>query len=444
MGNRWGNSGNSDRLYFFPLNIPDVRNWQFRIEYIPMTSKTKIRARKNAETTEEYIQPFNQRAEINAASAFGKSMYLTAQKTGTEEIAVVRRYFKLKDIPPLGSLVVHNGKRYRLTANSYSMTNTVFIQVTHLLSQNWTNKSKHISVDQKFRNWNIPRDMLWRNLYWEDYFIASKTKPNDEDMQDKTGNVPISGILMVLEGRPQYIGYPVRHAFFYKGKTTEYGVTLPCSTMGIANSLCFSFSMKDNLSAGLYKNGDYCDEAFYCGSAGTLENARIILSNGISNYNQDLLPKAIETYNKHTNAIFDKTFVVLKDPGEALKFTYQIHGIGKEEIFFGEKFFENNTTIKTYDENIDIGLKLILAKNYIRDGIDKYIESAGDLITDREEAFYISERETALEFEDTIKRQMESGDYKAWVIVDKDNYIYLASNDITTQRVYFSFSHEKK
>ena len=75
----------------------DVRKWKFRIEYVPMTSKMKIRARKNAPTKMEYIQPFNQRAEINAASAFGKNMYLTAQKTGCREIAVVKNYTRLNE-----------------------------------------------------------------------------------------------------------------------------------------------------------------------------------------------------------------------------------------------------------------------------------------------------------------------------------------------------------
>ena len=78
------------------LETLDIRDLSFRIEYIPMFSKTKIRARKNAPTKVEYIQPFNQRAEINAASAFGKSMWLTAQKTGVRETKFIKNYTNIK------------------------------------------------------------------------------------------------------------------------------------------------------------------------------------------------------------------------------------------------------------------------------------------------------------------------------------------------------------
>lgn len=155
----------------------EVRNWLFRIEYVPITSSTKMRARKSAKTKIDFFQPFNQRAELNAVGAFGKNMWLTAQKTGVREITVVKNYTRLADIPPLGALVLHKGKKYRLIANKRIITNTQYMQVIHTLSENWSAKSKYISVDQKYRNWSIPQDVLWRNLYWEDFFIISKNAP---------------------------------------------------------------------------------------------------------------------------------------------------------------------------------------------------------------------------------------------------------------------------
>lgn len=133
------------------ISSTDPRQWQFRISYIPMTTNTKIRARKRATGSVDYIQPINQRAEINSASALGKFLYNTAQKTGTEQITLVKWYTKLKDIPPLGCRVKHNGEHYILTANSIEMTNCVQVKVTHTLSKNWSNKSQYVSVDQKYR-----------------------------------------------------------------------------------------------------------------------------------------------------------------------------------------------------------------------------------------------------------------------------------------------------
>ncbi|MFQ7078523.1 MAG: hypothetical protein ACLRSW_11625 [Christensenellaceae bacterium] len=128
-----------------------------------MSSDIKIRARKSAKQNADYIQPINQRAEINSASALGKFLYNTAQKMGTEQITLVKWYTKIADIPPLGCRVRHNGEHYILTANSLEMTNCVQVKVTHTLSKNWSNKSQYVSVDQKYRNYKIPADILWRN-----------------------------------------------------------------------------------------------------------------------------------------------------------------------------------------------------------------------------------------------------------------------------------------
>lgn len=163
------NVDNLINIYFVSVLTNNPYDLQFRVEYIPMSSDIKIRARKSAKQNADYIQPINQRAEINSASALGKFLYNTAQKMGTEQITLVKWYTKIADIPPLGCRVRHNGEHYILTANSLEMTNCVQVKVTHTLSKNWSNKSQYVSVDQKYRNYKIPADILWRNMHWEDY-----------------------------------------------------------------------------------------------------------------------------------------------------------------------------------------------------------------------------------------------------------------------------------
>lgn len=457
-----------------PINAA-VQNLQYRIEYIPISSKTKLRARKAAETTQEYIQPFNQRAELNAVSAFGKNMYLTAQKTGTPEIKVVKNYKNLADIPPIGALVRHNGKLYRLVVNSYHLYNTVFIQVTHTLSENWENRSKHIAVDQKYRNWNIPQDILWRNLYWEDYLICSSEEPT----KSTKGSLPIAYAMGLFNKNPN-INKTISYMAWIFDDNGYKGVVCPISTYGTANSLVFTATFKDALSAGLSKvNDNYCEEALYCKKNGEIDFATVILTSdiGVGYYNfeegeysginatveqlnkqSDLYPK-IENIdqgikgNAPKDEIFREDFRILKDAGEALKFTYQVHimpsvaDIGK--IIIGNKFAELNPLIKRW-ETADKGLKVVYLTKYLRDGEDKLLTAniaeekaledyAGDFGFIGDDGLPIIKSDYWFITIDKITNE----NIKAWAVVDKNNNLIIGRND-TNVNIYFKCSHNRE
>ena len=458
-----------------------VREWQYRIEYVPVSTKTKIRARKTAKQEVEYLQPFNQRAEINAASAFGKNMWLTAQKTGTEQITVVKNYTKLKDIPPVGALVKHNGKKYRLVANNYLQTTTIYLQVTHTLSENWTSKSKHVAVNQKYRNYNIPQDMLWRNMYWEDYITVSSTgKTVDEDTA--TGKI--------LDKAIQLFYVPSTNdstmdtfCWMYDGNKTNsvqtVGAVIPCSTIGVANSIVISASFKDNLSAGLRKNYTAEDEfvyeeALYCKDDGTLESATVILSDGYGNgvyqngileenndaayleKSQQIYPSIVKSlvlqdtyYNAPKTPIFEKKFYVDKDAGEAIKFTYQVHFVTEGDCVVGNKVAEHNPLIKRYEKSATARqFKVWLLKNHIREGEDLIVPKDNDLAlsqTANGEVFTVwhpqGGNNARISLKDEVKAKLV--DYKAWAITDENNHLYVGRNENQEGIVHLCISHKR-
>lgn len=433
-----------------------IMSFKFRVEYVPMTSKTKMRARKNAQTKVDYIQPFNQRAEINAASAFGKNMWLTAQKTGCREIKLVKNYTKLGDIPPLGALVMHNGKRYRLVANHYVQTNTVFMQVTHTLSENWSKKSEHVSVDQKYRNWNIPQETLWRNLYWEDYLRVGTSLKKGADVN---GSVSLANIMqgLVVSSTNDTTIDNLEWSFSYKEGGKEYDdiVVAPCSTYGIAHSLIFSASFKDNLSAGLRvadTDKYLCEETFYCKSDGTLDTATVKLGEGFVSVNPWLYPRVSDADNKVDNVVFEETFQIDKDPGEALKFTYQIHLIGEDNCLFGNKFAEHNPLIKEWNENRKF--KVWLLTRYIREGADILETGSGDTsydhTTDGEQFTLTALGKTAeygeayqLSLKNTVINNLANGSYRSWAITDENGNLYVGANDANINVVYLQLHHKR-
>lgn len=495
----------SDMATTFWYIVGDVRKWQFRIEYVPMTSKTKIRARKNAPTKEEYIQPFNQRAEINAASAFGKNMYLTAQKTGCKGIKLVKNYTRLNDIPPLGALVRHNGKKYRLVANHYDFTNTVYVKVTHTLSENWSEKSKHVAVDQKYRNWSIPQDTLWRNLYWEDYLRVGTSRKRGEDV---TGGIALEHIMQVLSVTSSsdvtvdtFSWYTYDTVFgnidVDDKEDSEVnaelrGASIPCSTYGIANSMIFSASFKDNLSAGLRASAwgeDYlCEETLYCKADGTLDNVNVILGRGCGVAASFAIDDSMKDYQSIALAeleivqnvvypailrlpvgtdyafanivqtpVFDEKFCVYKDAGEAIKFTYQIHLIGEDDCVFGNKFAEHNPLIKDW-KGKNRTFMVWLLTHYVREGVDVLETTTGDEYREKDEEWKFfdvePEEQTSNEISEygavfkltlklAISEDLKEPKYKAWAITDEKNNLYVACNDKKITTLYFQLHHKR-
>lgn len=441
------------------LKVKDIK---FRVEYIPITSDIKIRARKSAKTDVDYIQPVNQRAEVNSASALGKFLYNTAQKTGTEQITVVKWYQHLADIPPLGCRVRHNGEHYILTANSFEMTNCVQMKVTHTLSKNWSNKSQHVAIDQKYRNYKIPADILWRNLYWEDFVEISKEK--HEVASENSGSI------MYGKWLPQLLcnhtnDTTITSLFLTRkdeATNRQIGVVVPCSTLGIANSIIFTASMKDNLSAGLRMNPledkQYCEEVYYCDKDGKLKEGTIILADNIEHFNAEQYPytewstiEGQEYYmNSPGNTMFRTTFSIDKDPGEALKFTYQCYFVSDDvDIVIGNKLTETHRLIKKWTQ--DRKFRFWRLTRPMRQGADKVFSYDGesvlietDLTRERYWKYNLggTNNNASLELGKSAQSYL-STDYAGWAITDENNNLYIGCNDVNQAVLYFMHVHKR-
>lgn len=460
----------------------DPRLWEFQIEYIPMTSATKMKAHKAEPTTQGYTQVVNQRAEVNNAEAFGKYLHTTAQKTGTEKLAIAKIYKQLKDVPPIGAVVKHNGERYRLIVNSWNITNPFTFAVTHLLSKNWSSKSKHISVDQKYRNWNIPFDSyIWRTLYRESFVEIGERMTADGGAPFNNRNQCIKDMFTTDAQTVQ----PLRNMFFYNGEGDgAKGVVLPTTTMAIGNSFIISATVQDNLSAGLRisaTDSEFCEEVLYCNDDGTLEKARVVLSQQLINYDAAAYPAIITGDNpKNTAGVatYGETLYVDKDPGEALKITIQAHFLPNADwVVIGNGLAQTVPYISDKQRTF----RLYALKQYIRDGVDKLdaetLNGANLLIKDDKDGFsqsvYLPSIKppssgdieivpppgtdenpfnkfsdmvlcngTVLSFIDNVNSWLDnnSSTYKAWAITDENDNLLIGSNDINKRTVYFNWT----
>ena len=458
------------------INAGDPKYWEFQIEYVPMTSATKMKAHKAEATEQAYTQVINQRAEVNNAEAFGRYLHLTAQKTGTEKLAIAKIYKQLKDVPTIGAVVKHNGERYRLIANSWNITNPFTFTVTHLLSKNWSSKSKHIAVDQKYRNWAIPFDSyIWRTIYYEE-FVEIGVKETITGGVGKFENR--AECIKQLFSTGEQTVKPLRNLFFY-GK--DNAVVVPTTTMAIGNSFIISAAMQDNLSAGLRVSADsseFCEEVLYCNDDGTLETAKVVLAADILKYDAAVYPAVVSDIdnpdtekNLPLRQGFSADFYVDKDPGEALKITIQTHFLPNADwVVVGNGLAQNVPYITDKQRK----LKLYALKQYIRDGADKL-----DEIT-REGSFLLAEDDgkilkhgyfkdgdwintdgtvfdpstfsdivicdgRKLSFHDSADKWMDisKNKYKAWAITDENDNLLLGSNDITKREVHFNWARKR-
>jgi hypothetical protein len=453
----------------------DPRLWEFQIEYIPMTSATKMKAHKAEATTQAYTQVVNQRAEVNNAEAFGKYLHATAQKTGTEKLAIAKIYKRLEDVPPIGAVVNHNGERYRLIANTWNITNPFTFTVTHLLSKNWSSKSKHIAVDQKYRNWNIPFDSyIWRTIYYEEFIEIGEEITANNKTEFKYTDKCIADTFSTEQPRVQ----PLNSLFLYRGRgAAEYGVVTPTTTMAVGNSFIISATMQDNLSAGLHVSAtdpEFCEEVLYPEPDGTLEYAQIILSPGIDGYSANEYPAALVHVNVPSDKVFSKYFYLDKDPGEAIKVSIQCHIIPNSDwVVIGNALAQTVPYISDKQRTF----RLYALKQYIRDGVDKldaetlynarliaednglnlkysasvWEESIFPSLIYPIEGFWIAKsgkfadivlcNGTSLSFIDSLEQWfIDYGQwFKAWAITDEDNNLLIGSNDINKRTVYFNW-----
>ena len=249
------------------------------------------------------------------------------------------------------------------------------------------------------------------------------------------------------------------------GNFLEQGVVVPCSTMGIANSMVFSASFKDNLSAGLrenYTEGEdwLLEEALYCKEDGTLMSAQVILADGYDEGASEetarrLYPSIITNtttgvvYNAPNTPIFDKTFHVDKDPGEAIKFTYQVHFVTEGDCVVGNKLAEHNPLIKRYEKsNTARSFKVWLLKDHIREGEDILVPTTQDLAlsqTANGDYFTVwhpqGGNNARIALKDEVKAKLV--DYKAWAITDNNNCLYVGRNENQEGVVHLCISHKR-
>lgn len=449
--------GKEDGSYYITINgqktdfnymflETDPRPLQFRVEYVPRDTSTKLRAVKQEKCDYEYVLPYNQRAEIVDAPSLGQELDKSVNQMGVNYIKTVNRYNALSDILPIGTAYVEGADTYILTVNEYEQTSHENITVTHTFSKNWSMLSEYLKQNKQYRNTNIPTDILVRNLHYQDFIEISETKK--EFYEGFLGMVAQTYIVDVLDGGETSADTEINNMWLYKDASTTDGVVVSCASFAVKKSIVFSGKMQNNLTAGKKVDPDneyYCQDVLYTDDSGEIGTTKIILGVGIYSIslNVNSLPETTAYDNKPDQTFASGLYTVRKSSAEHLNFTYQVHFVSDmPDIVIGHMLAENcplvqdRTTVLTYQL---WGLKSNLPKTAT------VINSLfGEKIADVNSS-NISNYWTVSSDSVNLKLSGKlSSAFIGWAITDSSGKLYLARNGKPNenQTLYFNYLHK--
>lgn len=430
-----------------PLNI------RFRVEYNELNTSSKARTVKSESQNADFIQPFNQRAEINNAQAFGRNMKGTVDRMGVPVMEYFERVMNAADVKKVGAAIEQNGEMFIITAVEQEVYAEV-IYCTYALSQNWSLVSQYVSIDKKFRNWNIPAEVLQRNLYDFDYAVISDS--------------PVTNTARLASGAYQYFldifkcarptGYTnINNAWFlYPFRSGDLGAVTSAASFALGTSLLFSGKTQDNLSAGrnrTQRDADYvCRDVYYCEDDGTMTNLHMIMG-------AEILPASLDTdsypqsrldsvgtlnYPDTDSAVLNATYITQKDPSEQLNFSYQVHFVSPlPSVVVGPQMALTSPLIRQMDGNKTFkvwGLTKRVPQNAV-----KILSSWGTVVSTATTDDVASNNFYAVLNNGNVTLVVNAlgSQYVGWAITDENDNLYLAQNESPSAAttLYMGFAH---
>ena len=310
----------------------------FRLTYKPMNSNVKLRAYKGKQGF-DFVQPYNQRAEINNSLPYGQNMLTTANRLGVETQKIVdycTSWGACKKVgDSVGDMIV--------TAVDYNINGKNAVECVYTLSKDWSYLSQWFGIDKKFRSWNIPAEYTLRNLYYADK-VRITTTPQ---------TTPINTSCLTTEGVRLFMRTflntadtltEINNVWLTNIEGARANV-VNATSFGFANSITLHGEMRDNLSAGIMVQADddmYNIDSYYANDDGTLEHANIVFGGAIANNDASKLPDARTNNTVQTPFIEINNLLIEKDAGEQLSVTYQLVAEKGENLIVGDELFAGN------------------------------------------------------------------------------------------------------
>lgn len=443
---------------------------QFRVEYTPLAESVKLQTAKTEPQKNEFQMPFSQQQPIVNNVTLGREMQSTANRTGCETKEIVRTVTTLGGLRKIGSYWRERdgngnltGNVWRLTARRLQIYCDRLFRVVETWSKNWSFRSKNVPINREFRSWNIPADIVQRNMLWNDYCLITENAkislPKDSILSTEA---QLQVLITLVSNNGEYNLFRNECAimwFYTITNGNRSGVALSCSSFGFGNSMVFSAKTKDNLSAGMQRqplnnndiNYQFCRDVYYCNADGTLPQIYIQSAGEFLSTNSGADVYAYPEYSDNgiirvngiptSHRLFapDTRFKVQKDAAEQLNFTYQLHLVTDcPALIIGNGWAANCPLVKSAPDGVTTVVWLLT--RYLPAGARTMTTLYGRQITSGEaNPVSINAMTNSVTFSLTAE-QVASGVFGV-CISDERNNIILAYNGTERKTLYLRYTH---
>lgn len=379
----WSYDEESSKYYIQKSSLTSINNvtkTSYRVSYIPILNTLVSSEKQNSENC--YLESeilVNQEERVISFSNFINTTFSVTQRNGNINKEVVCKHSSLIDLINVGDYTNDN---YICTKAEYIYYNNYIIG-KYSFDKDYNRISTFMGINSENRQYEIPNnnDSYERNILLKSYcFVSYKNDKSKNTLisnslsrymlltlglinifnDDKNNNKPLKFAFVFYNYN--FDENKLLKKYFDELNITENGFLLECFTSGASNTINFNFGFNNNISGGsIIKQDDILFDTSYKllkqqvpyvypynednkMLSGCLRNISFEISDGNDVlFKQDNLPLARKDTNYFLGSIRFSDLLVLKDPAEILKFTYQLHFLSKDDrITLGNAFFENN------------------------------------------------------------------------------------------------------
>ena len=383
------------------------KNARYRITYISETNSTMSSENENSLEVEKHTENnLQQQDRIISFLNFSNTLYSISQRTGTINLEITCQHFVLKDLIEIGNYTSDN---YVCTKAEYIYYNNYIIG-KYSFDKNYNRISTYMGINADIRQYEIPNssdsyersceiknylEISRNNTYGINssvnikptlsmYFMASlgsyqlgrlmhtNVYTNEYEMVDDINIYPPIKFAIITYNDEYEENRKINAYLKNLAPISSPALKLECFAKGSKNSFTFDFGFNHNIIAGSFPTLDTTGNKIikqkipYCNPEGDkigfLRNISFYLSTdtgaGYSGYQP-----YTETYplddlyhndDRYDELITFNDLMVLKDPAEILRFTYQLNVISLDDrINLGKWFFEHNYIFSYLTERVD-------------------------------------------------------------------------------------------
>ena len=367
----------------------------FQVSYIPIYSARFSHGKQKYSTKyyQDFTKIYNQSENLIETRYYGENVKGVVSRLGNVAGTYTYITYDINKIPSLGEMI----GEYAITSIATTFY-TTFIKVTLGLSLDYQNISQYVGVQSNKRVYEVSEKQAYnRSILLKDIIICTR----NGDLTSRNAVLQDAGLQTYLKtfstysytGNNSYCANAVQAYGLDAGKNPLTTVRLPVVSAAFGNAMIFSWSYKDNYSAGTNVDkisgktsgdlsgymqsdvpyGDYFGRMFYY-------NFKLLNDNGFNNKDAVLdtaehLPRidGTDTGINEGGVIGNLSdYRIRKDSREALNFNYELETqTNEDDIIIGSALAQNCplVTLATHDEPIVYFLTRKLGK------FEKFISS---------------------------------------------------------------------